>query len=104
MPDLADYVGSTTGIMKYAMESNAKQFVIATEKGVYDRLKRDCPNKEFYMIKENIICPNMKWHTLEDIYNALEYEQHEIFVDEELAKKALTCVDRMLELSKKVAV
>ena len=102
--DLADYVGSTTGIMKYAMESNAKQFVIATEKGVYDRLKRDCPNKEFYMIKENIICPNMKWHTLEDIYNALEYEQHEIFVDEELAKKALTCVDRMLELSKKVAV
>ena len=102
--DLADYVGSTTGIMKYAMESNAKQFVIATEKGVYDRLKRDCPNKEFYMIKENIICPNMKWHTLEDIYNALEYEQHEIFVDEELAKKALTCVDKMLELSKKAVV
>ena len=102
--DLADYVGSTTGIMKYAAESNATQFVIATEKGVYDRLKRDYNNKEFYMIKENIICPNMKWHTLEDIYNALEYEQHEIFVDPEMAKKALTCVDRMLDLSKKAAV
>ena len=102
--DLADYVGSTTGIMKYAAESNATQFVIATEKGVYDRLKRDYNNKEFYMIKENIICPNMKWHTLEDIYNALEYEQHEIFVDPEMAKKALTCVDRMLELSKKAVV
>lgn len=102
--DLADYVGSTTGIMKYAMESTANQFVIATEKGVYDRLKRDCPNKEFYMIKENIICPNMKWHTLDDIYNALEYEQHEIFVEPDLAKKALTCVDRMLELSQKAVV
>lgn len=102
--DLADYVGSTTGIMKYAQESNARQFVIATEKGVYDRLKRDLPDKEFIMIKENIICPNMKWHTLDDIYNALKYEQHEIFVDEEISKKALKCVDRMLEVSSKAVV
>lgn len=98
--EISDYVGSTTGIMKYAKESDAKQFVIATEKGVYDRLKRDIPEKEFIMVKDNIICPNMKWHTLDDIYNALLNEEHEIFVDKTLANKALRCIDRMLEVSK----
>lgn len=96
---LADYVGSTTGIMKYAIESNEKQFVIATEKGVVDRLKRDYPEKEFILIKENIICPNMKWNTLEDIYNALDKEQHEITVDEQIAKKAVKCIDNMLSVN-----
>lgn len=98
--ELADYVGSTTEIMKYAIDSDAKQFVIATEKGVVDRLKRDYPEKEFILIKDNIICQNMKWHTLEDIYNALSREEHEIFVEESLAQKALVCIDRMLEVSK----
>lgn len=97
---LADYVGSTTGIMKYAIESPATQFIIATEKGVVDRLKRDYPQKEFILIKDNIICPNMKWHTLEDIYNALNNEQHEINVDKETAQQALKCINRMLEVSK----
>ncbi len=97
---LADYVGSTTGIIKYAAESPAKQFIIATEKGVVDRLKRDYPQKEFILIKDNIICPNMKWHTLDDIYNALKNEQHEINVAGDVAQKALRCIDRMLEVSK----
>lgn len=96
---LADYVGSTTGIMKYAIESVKKQFIIATEKGVVDRLKRDYPEKEFILIKESIICPNMKWHNLIDIYNALEKEEHEIDVDKEIASKALKCIDRMLDVS-----
>lgn len=97
---LADYVGSTTGIMKYAIESDAKRFVIATEKGVVDRLKRDYPEKEFILIKNSVICPNMKWHTLQDIYNALDKEEHEITVDEAVAKKAVACIDRMLKASK----
>lgn len=97
---LADYVGSTTGIMKHAIESDKKQFIISTEKGVVDRLKRAYPEKEFILIKDNIICPNMKWHTLEDIYNALAKEQHEINVDKDVAQKALKCIDRMLEVSK----
>lgn len=97
---LADYVGSTTGIMKYAIESDKKTFIIATEKGVVDRLKRDYPEKEFILIKNNVICPNMKWHTLQDIYDALDKEQHEITVDETIAKKAVACIDRMLEASK----
>ena len=99
---LADYVGSTTGIMKYAIESDEKQFVIATEKGVVERLKRDYPEKEFILIKENVICPNMKWHTLQDIYNALDKEQFEITVDDDIAQKAVRCINRMLDLSKTV--
>ena len=96
----ADYVGSTTGIMKYAMKSDKKQFVIATEKGVVDRLQRDCKDKEFILIKDNIVCPNMKRNSLEDIYNVLKNETNEITVDEEMAKKALKCIDRMLEVCK----
>lgn len=99
---LADYVGSTTGIMKYAIESKNKQFIIATEKGVVDRLQRDYKDKEFILVKQNIICPNMKWHTLEDIYEALDKEQHEITVDKDIAEKAVKCIDRMLEVSNKV--
>ena len=96
----ADFVGSTTAIMNFAAKSDNKQFVIATEKGVVDRLRRDYPEKEFILIKDNIICPNMKWHNLIDIYNSLENEEHEIQVDEEIASKALKCIDRMLDVSK----
>ena len=86
---LADFTGSTTGIMKFAAESSEKQFIIATEKGVVDRLKRDYPEKDFILIKDNIICPNMKWNTLEDIYNSLKHMQYEINVDKEIAQKAV---------------
>ena len=97
---IADFVGSTTAIMDYAIKSPNKQFIIATEKGVVDRLKRDYPEKEFILVKENIICPNMKWHTLTDIYNSLVNEEHEINEDKETAEKALKCIDRMLNVSK----
>lgn len=97
---LADYVGSTTGIMKFAAESKNKQFIIATELGVVERLQRDFKDKEFVLVSTKAICPNMKWNHLEDILNSLKYEQYEINVDEEIAKKAITCIDRMLEVSK----
>lgn len=98
--ELADFVGSTAGIMSYVKYSNNKSFVIVTEKGVVDRLKRDFPNKEFIAIRENLVCPSMKMTTLEDILNVLENETNEIFVDEQIAKKAVKCIDRMLEASK----
>lgn len=97
---IADYVGSTTGIMKFAKESDNKSFIIATEQGVVDRLKRDLPDKEIIPVKENIICPNMKMTSLEDILHVLETEENEIFVDENIAPKAVRCIDRMLEVSK----
>lgn len=97
---LADFVGSTKDIMRYATESKEKQFVIATEKGVVDRLSRDNADKEFILIKDSIICPNMKWNTLEDIYNVLETETNEIFVDKDIASKAVGCINRMLDVSR----
>lgn len=97
---ISDYVGSTTGIMNYAAKSENKSFIIATEQGVVDRLNRDFPEKEFIIASKKAICPNMKWHHLDDILNSLKYEQHEITVDEEIAKKSINCIERMLEVSK----
>jgi quinolinate synthase len=97
---LADFVGSTAGIMNFVKNSDNKSFVIVTEKGVVDRLERDYPEKEFIPIRENLVCPSMKMTTLEDILEVLENETNEIIVDKEIAKKAVKCIDRMLEASK----
>lgn len=98
--DMADYVGSTTGIMKFAKESDNKSFIIATEQGVVDRLKRDLSDKEIIPVKDNVVCPNMKMTSLEDILEVLETEKNEINVDTDIAEKAVKCIDRMLEVSK----
>ncbi|MBP3821452.1 quinolinate synthase NadA [bacterium] len=97
---IVDFVGSTSEIMKFVKTSKEKSFVIATEQGVVDRLKRDFPNKEIIPIKNNIICPNMKMTSLEDILYVLETEENEIIVNKETAKRAVNCLDRMLEASK----
>lgn len=94
---LADYVGSTKAIMDYVANSSDKEFVIATEKGVVDRLTRDYKNKKFHLIKDTIVCQNMKWNTLDDIYNSLLNETHEIFLDETVSEKAMACINRMWE-------
>ena len=96
----ADYVGSTVGIMNYAKNSDNKSFIIATEYGVVQRLKRDFPQKEFIPVKENVVCPNMKMTSLEDILYVLETGNNEITVDKDIASKAVKCIDRMLEVSK----
>ncbi len=96
---LADYVGSTTGIMNFAVKSDRKQFIIATELGVVERLQRDYPEKEFILVSQKAVCQNMKWIHLDDIYNALKYDKYEINVDENIAKKAIHCIDKMLKVS-----
>lgn len=94
---LADFVGSTKAIMDYVANSSDKEFVIATEKGVVDRLTRDYKDKKFHLIKDTIVCQNMKWNTLDDIYNSLLNETHEIFLDEAVSEKAMACINRMWE-------
>lgn len=94
--EISDFVGSTKEIMDYVKNSSETKFVIATEKGVLDRLKRDYPQKEFHLIREDIICKNMKWNSLEDIYFALRDEQHEITVNPDIERKAYECIDKML--------
>lgn len=96
---LADYIGSTTGIMKYAKESDAKEFIIVTEKGVVDRLTRDYPEKKFYLVCKRAVCPNMKLNTLEDVLRVLETEENEVFVDEEIATKARKAIERMVAVN-----
>ena len=100
----SDFIGSTKEIMEYVVKSDKKQFVIATEKGVVDRLNRDSRkfnwNKEFILIDENIICPDMKKNTLEGIYNTLLNETNEIKIEPDIAKKAVQCIDKMFEITK----
>lgn len=95
---LADFVGSTTGIMKRCRESDRDTFIIVTEKGVVDRLQRDMPDKTFVLIHEKAVCPNMKWNKLEDILLTLENDQYEINVDEQIAKKAVNTINKMIKL------
>ena len=96
----ADFVGSTTGIMNYVKNRNEKEFIIATEAGVVDRLKRDYPEKQFYSVYDKpVICKSMKLISLMDIYNALNTETPEITVDEKISKEAFKCINRMLEVS-----
>lgn len=95
---LADYIGSTTQIINFVAKSNEKEFIIATEKGVVQRLKRDYPDKKFILPTPEIVCPNMKWNTLEDIYNALKNEEHEILVDEDIAKRAKGTIEAMIKI------
>ena len=99
---LADFVGSTKEIMDYAKKSDNKQYIIATEKGVVDRLNRDSKlynwGKEFILINDNIVCPNMKHNTLQDIYNTLLNETNEITIDSKIAEKARVSIDKMLAI------
>ena len=97
--DLGDYVGSTTGIMKFAKESDAEEFIIVTEKGVVDRLSRDCKDKKFYLVSKKAVCPNMKMNTLDDILHVLKTEENEIFVDENIAAKARQAIERMVAIN-----
>lgn len=94
----ADYVGSTSGIINRAKSSSNKQFIIATEKGVVDRLQRDLPDKEFILVSPKAVCENMKWNTLEDVLYSLKTESPEIFVPEDISNKAISSIDRMLKV------
>jgi quinolinate synthase len=97
--ELADFVGSTSGIMKYAKESLSTEFIIATEKGVVDRLRRDLPDKKFILVSDKVICENMKWNTLDDILYSLKTETPEISVSSDVSQKAYTSIAKMLEIS-----
>ena len=98
--ELADFAGSTTQMMDFVFNSNEKEFIIATEKGVVDRLSRDLPDKKFILASNRAVCPNMKRHFLEDVLTCLEEEKYEITVDKEMAKKALKSIEEMFKLCK----
>ncbi len=96
---LGDYIGSTSGIFEYVQNSTDKQFVIVTERGVADRLKRDYPDKEFILISEKMLCESMKLTTLEEILYSLENEVNEITLDDKVRELSSGCIERMLKVS-----
>ena len=97
--ELADYRGSTTGIMDYAKKSDAKEFIIGTENSIVQHLQFACPDKQFYPFSRDCVCHNMKLTTLGDVYQCVKGTGgEEIKLDEEVRIKAKRCIDTMLEL------
>ncbi|MEW6654485.1 MAG: quinolinate synthase NadA [Bacteroidota bacterium] len=89
---------STDGMINYVANSSSKEFVIATEVGILHRLKKVNPNADFFALSENAICEYMKLINLQQLYNALLYEQYEVKVPKETADKARIPINRMLEI------
>lgn len=95
----ADYIGSTSGIVEFAKKSDAKEFIIGTEISITESLQYECPDKKFYSLSKELICPNMKSTTLVDLYNVVNGDGgEEIIMDEQTIKDAKKCIDKMLEL------
>lgn len=106
---LADVVGSTAVILKHCMESDRKEFIIATESGILHEIERNCKGKKFYPVPPEVSeatigcscneCNYMKLNTLEKIYNALKYGWPEVDVPEDIRREAVKPIERMLALS-----
>jgi len=102
---IADYIGSTTGILKCSREDSATEYIVATETGILHQMQKDSPHKTFIPAPptNNCACndcPHMKLNTLEKLYLCMEYETPEILMEEELRKAAKKPIERMLEISR----
>ncbi|MCQ2515126.1 MAG: quinolinate synthase NadA [Ruminococcus sp.] len=98
---LADFVGSTTGIMSYAEKSDKTSFIIGTENSIVQHLQMSCPDKRFYPLSKDCVCHNMKLTTLADVYNCVRgVGGEEITLDENIRLGAKRCIDEMLRLNK----
>ena len=96
--DMADHVCSTSGVYKYAKETDNKKFIIGTEEGVGYRLRKENPDKEFYFAYDSFRCRNMKKTNLKKVYDALVNEQYKITLDPALRNRAYSSIDRMLQV------
>ncbi len=97
--DLADFVGSTKQIIDFATASQQKKFIIGTEMGVLSRLKRDNPEKVFYLLSSGLVCPNMKRTRLQSVHHALTNLQFKIELNEDIRQKALGSLEKMLQVT-----
>ena len=98
--ELGDYVGSTSGIIKYVTESDAEEFIICTEDGVLYELQKKNPNKKFYLPKEKFQCVGMKKITLDKIINSLETLEPQVHLKDEIITEANKPLENMLEMAK----
>lgn len=96
---LADFIGSTSAIMNYAIESSDKEFIIGTEISIAEHLSYSCPDKAFYPMSKGLICSDMKLTTLPDVYRSIiGTAGKEILLDNDTISKARKCIDKMIEL------
>lgn len=95
---LADFVGSTSAIIRHAETSEHKEFIIGTEMGVMTKLKTLRPDAQFFLLHPGLICPNMKKTRVQSVLNSLLHNQYEITVEEKYAEPARKALTRMLEL------
>lgn len=106
---MADYIGSTTGLLKYTINSDAKEFIVATESGIIHQMEKANPHKTFIPAPPNNSCacndcPYMKRNTLEKLYLCLKNETPEVLVPEDIIVKARKPIERMLEISAKMGL
>lgn len=102
--ELADFIGSTTGLLKYTMRSQAREFIVATEPGILHQMQLKSPEKTFIPAPPNNSCacndcPHMKLNTLEKLYLCMKYEEPEVTLSQDILLKAKVPIDRMLEIS-----
>ncbi|WP_207533487.1 quinolinate synthase NadA [Desertivirga arenae] len=106
---MADYIGSTTGLLKYTMNSDAKEFIVATESGIIHQMEKANPGKVFIPAPPNNSCacndcPHMKRNTLEKLYLCLKNELPEVDVPMHVVEKARLPIERMLEISERLGL
>jgi len=107
--EMADYIGSTTGILKYATNNPAKEFIVATEAGILHQMQKENPDKVFIPAPPNNNCacndcPHMKRNTLEKLYLCLKNELPEVTVPQHIIEKAVKPIERMLEISARLGL
>ena len=104
----SDVIGSTKALLQYSIQSPAKRFIIATESGILFEMQRACPDKEFIPVPPEVTegvgcscneCEYMRMNTLEKVYNCLLNESPEMIVKKETAQKAISSIERMLQMS-----
>lgn len=95
----SDYVGSTRGMLDYALNSEKQKFIVASDVGILLYMKEQMPDKKFILPTREAVCPNMKKNSLDDVYNCLKNETNEIHVDPVIAQEAIKSINRMLEVS-----
>ncbi|MBB5021050.1 quinolinate synthase NadA [Desulfurispira natronophila] len=95
---LADHICSTSGMSPYAQQSSAAEFIIATEAGILYQLRKNNPEKSFYIASKRLVCPNMKMTTLDNIIKCLEHMTNVVTVPEEVRQKAVGAVEKMIAI------
>lgn len=105
----ADYIGSTSGLLRYTQENEATEFIVATESGILHQMRKASPQKTFIPAPPNNTCacndcPHMKRNTMEKLYLCMEYEQPEITLPQWIIDEGVASIDRMLEVSAKAGL